>query len=304
MKDHVFTPQVRSRPGIALASSWLRTALGYRDRASWPGRRLATALVFAGGLVTGAGGVSVLSAAGHSPPRVEAAGSETSSVFGLPIASVPRQDTVVSRAQQARPPSAPPVEVVLPSIGTRSRLVGLRLNRDGTVQVPADYAVAGWYRDGPAPGDPGAALILGHVDSTKGPAVFYRLRDLRKGDAVFVRRADGTTARFVVSKLATYPKSRFPAASVYGATDRPELRLITCTGDFANGHYVDNLVVFAAEAVSPPARKPAAGPSKPAAKPPVKKTTARPAKAPVQKAVPQPPGRKTVTRFAAREDLL
>ncbi len=294
------TPVVPTHPATALLGTWVRTAPGRRDCARWPGRRLATVLVFAGGLVTGAGGVAVLPTAGHSPPRLEAARGETSSVFGLPIGPASPQATVVPPTTNVRAPSAPPVEVVLPSIRTRSRLVGLRLNRDGTVEVPTDYAVAGWYRDGPAPGDPGAALILGHVDSTKGPAVFYRLGELRRGDAVLVRRADGTTARFIVSRLATYPKSRFPAAKVYAATARPELRLVTCTGDFANGHYLDNLVVFAEQAVPPPVKKPAARPAKPA----VKKLAPKPAKPAVKKLAPKPAGRQPVTRFAVKEPLL
>jgi len=93
----------------------------------------------------------------------------------------------------------PPVEVAVPAIGVRSGLAGLRLNADGSLQVPTDYAQAGWYSQGPAPGDVGQpAVIVGHVDSTNGPAVFFKLRELRTGDPILVRRADGTSARFVV----------------------------------------------------------------------------------------------------------
>jgi len=144
----------------------------------------------------------------------------------------------------------PPVEIAVPAIAVRSSLIGLRLNNDGTLQVPTDYAQAGWYSQGPAPGDAGQpAVIVGHVDSTSGPAVFYRLKELHKGDPVLVRRSDGTTARFVVYKSAQFPKDNFPASQVYASNPDAELRLITCTGDFdrATGHYLGNYVVYAKE---------------------------------------------------------
>jgi len=142
----------------------------------------------------------------------------------------------------------PPVEVAVPAIGVRSGLVGLRLNTDGSLQVPTDYAQAGWYSQGPAPGDVGQpAVIVGHVDSTTGPAVFFKLRELHNGDPVLVRRADGTSVRFVVYRAAQYPKDNFPAQQVYAPDPDAELRLITCTGDFdrATGHYLGNYVVYA-----------------------------------------------------------
>jgi sortase (surface protein transpeptidase) len=86
------------------------------------------------------------------------------------------------------------------------------------------------------------------VDSKAGPAIFYRLGDLRRGDRIAVGREDGTTARCVVDRVEEYPKVEFPTTEVYGnSTSRAELRLITCGGDFDHrtGHYVDNVVVFA-----------------------------------------------------------
>lgn len=281
-------PTRRSRAQVGGAAPGLRPArpaLRRLGRPRWR-RQLATALVFAGGVVAGAGGTALLPASAHSAGRP--VGDRTgSSTYGLPIAPVglagPKPGAPA--VAQTRAPSAPPLEVVVPAIGVRSRLLGLRLNLDGTVQVPDDYGVAGWYRDGPAPGDPGAALILGHVDSTSGPGIFFRLHELRKGDPVLVRRADGTTARFVVERSATFPKSRFPAAKVYAATARPELRLVTCSGDFAAGHYLDNLVVFARLAVPAPATRPIA--KRPVARTPVGK----PVGPPVRKPVAEPVGR-------------
>jgi hypothetical protein len=118
--------------------------------------------------------------------------------------------------------------------------------------VPTSFSVAGWYDLGPAPGDPGAAVVLGHVDSTSGPAVFYRLGDLAPGELVRVAREDGTDALFRVYAIREFAKSAFPTSLVYGRTRGAELRLITCGGPFdeTTGHYLDNVVVFA-RAIAP-----------------------------------------------------
>jgi sortase (surface protein transpeptidase) len=115
------------------------------------------------------------------------------------------------------------------------------------MEVPDDFGRAGWFAEGPAPGQPGPAVIAGHVDSNTGPAVFYRLRDLRPGDQLAVTRADGSRLRFVVEVARSFPKTGFPTDAVFGPTPAAELRLVTCAGTFdrARGSYRDNLVVFA-----------------------------------------------------------
>ncbi len=168
----------------------------------------------------------------------------------IPAAQPPAAFAPAATAGQLVPLSqhVPPIEVAVPGIGVRSGLAGLRLNTDGSLQVPTDYAQAGWYSQGPAPGDVGQpAVIVGHVDSTNGPAVFFKLRELHTGDPILVRRADGTSIRFSVYRAAQYPKEGFPAQQVYAPNPDAELRLITCTGDFdrATGHYLGNYVVYA-----------------------------------------------------------
>jgi hypothetical protein len=147
-------------------------------------------------------------------------------------------------------PHVQPRELNIPSIGARSTLAPLSLDGNGTLQPPTDYEVAGWYAEGPAPGDAGGppAVIAGHVDSTTGPGVFYRLRDLKMGEDVQIKGIDGTTRHFTVYRLADYTKSGFPAAQVYAPSDKAEIRLITCTGQFDKDHgsYLDNLVAYAA----------------------------------------------------------
>jgi len=146
-----------------------------------------------------------------------------------------------------RLPPSPPVRVEIPAIGVSSSLVRLGLNPDRTMEVPGDFQVAGWFTGAPQPGQLGPAVIAGHVDSRTGPAVFYRLRDLRPGDQIRVVRADRRVVRFKVDSLVSYPKQSLPPDAVYGATTTPALRLITCAGSFdrSSRSYRDNLVVSA-----------------------------------------------------------
>jgi Sortase domain len=140
-----------------------------------------------------------------------------------------------------------PVRLAIPRIHVASTLQRLGRAADGTVQTPSSWNVPGWYALGTRPGDPGSAVILGHVDSTSGPAVFYRLHELRPGDEIDVARADGSTVRFTVERTEEYPKQRFPTDDVYYPTLTPALRLVTCGGrfDFSTGHYRSNIIVFA-----------------------------------------------------------
>jgi hypothetical protein len=143
-----------------------------------------------------------------------------------------------------------PVRLEIPAIGVDTGLQRLGRAGGGTVGGPSGpdkWDVAGWYEEGTRPGDPGSAVILGHVDSTAGPAVFYRLRQLRRGDRVEVVRAGGSRVTFTVDRVEQYDKRRFPTADVYYPTLRPMLRLVTCGGPFdqASGHYTQNVIVFA-----------------------------------------------------------
>ena len=140
-----------------------------------------------------------------------------------------------------------PVRIEIPRIGVASRLDRLGRAPDRTVQVPRRWEVAGWYAPGTRPGDPGSAVILGHVDSKGGPAVFFRLRELRPGDEIVVVRADGSSVRFAVERTEQYDKQRFPTDAVYYPTLTPALRLVTCGGEFdaTAGHYRSNVIVFA-----------------------------------------------------------
>jgi hypothetical protein len=159
---------------------------------------------------------------------------------GFEVAEAPRQLSVPG-------PASPPVRLTIPAIGVATPLVRLGRERDGGMQVPVDFGRAGWFAEGPVPGQVGPAVIAGHVDSRTGPAVFFRLRELRPGDTVQVELADGARLKFVVEQARRFPKATFPTAEVFGPAPWAALRLVTCGGDFdrARGSYRDNLVVFA-----------------------------------------------------------
>ncbi len=144
-------------------------------------------------------------------------------------------------------PASEPVALDIPAIGVHSNsIVGLALAKDGSIEVPTDFGQPGWYRLGPTPGELGPTVISGHVDSKKGPAIFYRLGELKPGEKAKVSRKDGSVATFMIDKVARYAKADFPTNLVYGTTLRAEIRLVTCGGAFdqATGHYVDNVVAF------------------------------------------------------------
>ncbi len=138
-----------------------------------------------------------------------------------------------------------PTELKIPALSLTVSLSTLGLNADGTVQVPTDAQQPGWYRLGPSPGEIGSAVILGHVDSYKGPGVFFNLRSLVEGNVIEVTLADGVTAKFEVNSVATYLKSQFPSQAVYTSDGHSALQLVTCGGTFdtKTGHYLSNIVV-------------------------------------------------------------
>jgi sortase (surface protein transpeptidase) len=190
--------------------------------------------------------------AGPPPPRVALA--ETALPGPARLASAPARAAHPRPAHPAHPghrakPRRParPVRIIIPAIGVRAPVIRLGLQRDGTLQTPTNFAQAGWWSGGPRPGAAGAAVIVGHVDSKTGPGAFYALRSLRRGDGITTVGANGHTHHFVVQRLQSFPKAKFPTKLVYGPTRARRLRLITCSGTFdqSTGHYLDNTIVFA-----------------------------------------------------------
>ena len=215
------------------------------------GRPRARATVFdvlaAGLLLAGVAGFASARLVEAGSPPVRVSGTLLAPTTARPPAGAARRP---DRQATASEPRATPIELSIPAIGVRTSLVRLSLNSDGTLQVPTSFSVAGWYALGPSPGQTGAAVIVGHVDSRQGPGVFYGLGELAPGSVVQIRLSDRTDVAFRVYAVREFPKASFPTSLVYGHTPRPELRLITCGGPFdaQTGHYLDNIVVFAGSA--------------------------------------------------------
>ncbi|MFC4093509.1 class F sortase [Micromonospora sp. GCM10011541] len=200
--------------------------------------RARTAAVVAAVTLTGATGAGLVAAGlgttANRPPQPGASAAPTSERSSSPGPVLPRSE---------------PVRIAIPRIGVRAEIVPVATDDDGALEVPPlDHPeVAGWYRRGPTPGEAGNAVLVGHVDSQTGPAVFFDLGRLQPGDLIQVARADGRQATFRVDGVGAYPKERFPTERVYGGDSAARLRLITCGGRFnpRTGSYPDNIVVFA-----------------------------------------------------------
>ena len=143
-------------------------------------------------------------------------------------------------------PRTTAVSIAIPRLDLSGPLDELGVAEDGELLAPDDPARAGWYAGGVVPGDLGPAIVGGHVDSRRGPGVFFALRSLRRDDVVEITRSDGRIARFSVTRVQQVAKEQFPTAAVYGPTARSELRLITCGGAFdkAAHSYTDNIIVY------------------------------------------------------------
>ena len=181
-----------------------------------------------------------------APGSVSAAsGSVGAAVPSQPPATASLQVPVAAPSEGAA--AGVPRRLRVPAIGVDTSLQPLGLLKDGSLQAPSKWQQAGWYAKGTRPGDVGPAVIAGHVDSYLGPAVFYRLRELKTGDDLQVQSAPGRWQHFTVTAVQRFAKSDFPTQVVYGPTPLAELKLITCTGDFdrSKRSYVDNLVVTA-----------------------------------------------------------
>lgn len=143
-----------------------------------------------------------------------------------------------------------PVRIAIPSIKVEAPVGRVGLAADGSIAVPPlqRHNEAGWFDQGPTPGQFGPAILVGHADTKTGPSIFHDVKKLRPGARVEVTRADHSVAVFQVSSVERFSKARLPADRVYGDFSRPGLRLITCGGEWKGGSigYADNIVVFAA----------------------------------------------------------
>ncbi|MFB7466825.1 class F sortase [Streptomyces sp. NPDC056224] len=210
-------------------------------------RPLLAAAVLAAAL-TGCGSAATPgSTPGGTPGGTPGTPSATPSAAAAPPA-VTATSAPAAPVSAAPLPASAPVRVRIPAAGVdASPLLKLGLAADGTVEVPsvADGDRIGWYDKGVTPGETGPAVLIGHFDTARGPAVLRNVSKIHTGDEITVSRVDGSTAVFRVRELEQVDKKHFPTAKVYGDTLQPELRVITCGGAITDGHRPDNIILYA-----------------------------------------------------------
>jgi hypothetical protein len=178
-----------------------------------------------------------------APPATPEPSSEAaSSQPEAPAKDLPRSVELAMDASR-------PVSLSIPALDRMSDLIETGLRSDNRLEVPPgdEGSPASWYNGSPTPGEAGAAVLLGHVNSlTDHSGVFYEIKLLEKGDEILVKRKDGSTAVFQVYKNKEYVKAEFPTKDVYYPVPGAELRLITCDGyDKPNRLYASNRVIYA-----------------------------------------------------------
>ncbi len=170
-----------------------------------------------------------------------------------PTSLAPSSAAPSASASSAEPPLGPskPVSISIPAIDVKSAVFAIGKDDDGTLKVPQpgpNLNKVAWFEKSPTPGQPGPAVLEGHVDSVQGPSVFFELGDVRPGNKIIIKRHDGRTVTFTVNAVRDYQKDAFPTRDVYGSGDlsKSEIRLITCSDfDKSIRHHVGNLIVFA-----------------------------------------------------------
>ena len=158
------------------------------------------------------------------------------------VAAAPALVSAVESAVSNPGSASQPKRISIPSISVNAEIVPVGLDpKTKSLVVPKQGSIVGWFSRG-AKQRP--TVLVGHVDTAKRAAVFYRLPKLRTGDSIKVTSSDSTTRRYRVDRITRVDKDRFPTKSVYLGNG---LRLITCGGKFdcKTGHYEDNVIVFA-----------------------------------------------------------
>lgn len=142
--------------------------------------------------------------------------------------------------------SIQPSRIKIPAINVDTKIENVGLLDNGQMGVPESFETVGWYDRGPMPGERGNAVIAGHVDSKKGPAVFFYLKKLKAGDEVIVSDEKGKTLTFIVKDIKNYPTELSPVNEIFDYSFQRRLNLITCTGiyDPKTGNHSERLVVY------------------------------------------------------------
>ncbi|MDB5237298.1 MAG: Peptidase [Parcubacteria group bacterium] len=198
-------------------------------------------LPFAAGFI----GASVSIALSSGAKAIESSGGSGGTTATSTVVSA----AAIVPSRPAAPATDQPTRLIIPAIGVNAAVqsVGLSKTGNGAIGIPSNFTDVAWYNRGPAPGEPGIAIIDGHLDGRTVPeAVFYHLGDLAKGDSIYVRDRLGVEQRFVVTSRQQLAYDADPSM-LFAQSATSQIALITCAGDWnADKHeYTDRIVVFA-----------------------------------------------------------
>jgi LPXTG-site transpeptidase (sortase) family protein len=181
------------------------------------------------------------------PSEVGPGGLDVPLTAAAPTAPPPLP--VVQPPEPLKSVGVKPNRIAISKIGLLAPLMALGVDAKKEIQTPplSKPNQAGWYKNGPIPGQQGPSVVLGHVNTRSGAAVFSRLKEIKRGDKIKVSRSDGNIVEFTVDGVEQVSKTAFPAKRVYGNTGEATLRLITCGGVYNSKthHYTDNIIVYA-----------------------------------------------------------
>ena len=184
-------------------------------------------------------------------PSVPPEGVHATPVASTVVRPTPTVDVPVAAATPPPlpPPVAAPVELRIAAIDAVLPVRAVGVQEDGSMQIPADPAVAGWYRYGPVPGAvQGSSVIAAHVDSrVRGIGPLAQLRGLAPGSRVEVIDEAGESTSFEVDTVTYIPRDSLPVDRFFARDGDPALVIITCGGSFdeATRSYSDNVVAIA-----------------------------------------------------------
>jgi sortase (surface protein transpeptidase) len=192
-------------------------------------------------LATAALVILVGAACSVGPPVSAAGGAPANGISPAPSQYGP---------QTPRPAAAQPQRISIPAIGVAATVEPVGLRPDFSMDVPRLVDDVGWYSLGSVPGQPGDAVIDGHLDGPGGgPAVFWRLDQLRVGDRIEFAMSGGGTTAFTVTGEGLVAMDQVPEGhfDTHGAA---RITLVTCAGAWDTGRqiYTERFVVEASPA--------------------------------------------------------
>ena len=150
---------------------------------------------------------------------------------------------------EKRPKATPsmPIRLTIPALGVQTKVEYVGVDKAGNMDIPKDPYNVAWFKPGTIPGNPGNAVMDGHLDwYGVTQAVFFHLDKLKPGDRAYVRDDKGRDRAFVVTANTTCIYNKCPLVDIYGASKSTRLNLITCAGTFnrASQNYDKRTVVY------------------------------------------------------------